>query len=80
MTLLTLQTTFIIRSSDHKQNSESKSEGSKYSKCMKTWQLASTWKLLFIVTGAYYESGLYCWFFFYFLSSVLSRMCNQVLL
>ena len=30
----------------------------KYSKCMKTWSLTSTMKLLFMITGAYYESGL----------------------
>ena len=33
--------------------------GWKYSKCMKTWSLTSTWSYFFMVTGAYYESGLW---------------------
>ena len=53
-----LQTTFRIRSSGHKQKHGVEASRAKIQQIYENLELDLDLKLLFMVTGAYYESGL----------------------
>ena len=53
-----LWTTFIIRSSGHKQKHGVEASRAKIQQIYENLELDLDLKLLFMVTGAYYESGL----------------------
>ena len=52
-----VQTTFIIRSSGHKQKHGVEANRAKIRQMYENLELDLDLKLLFMVTGAYYESG-----------------------